>query len=122
MLRENRLVFSPRAAFEGGRCDAEQLAVRTGDGDATRFGPALKLAEAAIDLNAGAVRTRETRLRILVRLGKWDKALADVEACESLLRGRADFHRLAALVYRNLKLTTPAEEHERRAKELMADD
>jgi tetratricopeptide (TPR) repeat protein len=81
---------------------------------------ALKLAQAAVDLTGGAMRTRETRLRILVRLGRWDEALADVEACESLFHGRADFHRLAADVYEHLKLNAPAEEHRRQAEELEA--
>jgi tetratricopeptide (TPR) repeat protein len=81
---------------------------------------ALKLAEAAVSLTDGAVRTRETRLRILVRLGRWDDALHDVEVCESTYRGRADFHRLAAEVYEHLKLNAPAEEHRRQAEELEA--
>jgi tetratricopeptide (TPR) repeat protein len=80
---------------------------------------ALKLANAAVELTQGAVRTRETRLRILVRLGKWDEALRDVEACESLLRGQPDFHLLAAEVYNKLKLSGPAEEHRRRAEEIL---
>jgi tetratricopeptide (TPR) repeat protein len=79
---------------------------------------ALKLAQAAVEITGGAVRTRETRLRILVKLGRWDEALRDAEACESHFRGRADFHRLAAEVYEHLKLAAPAEEHRKRAAEL----
>lgn len=79
---------------------------------------ALKLAQAAVEITSGAVRTRETRLRILVKLGRWEEALRDVEACESFFRGRPDFHRLAADVYEQLKLNAPAEEHRKRADEL----
>lgn len=80
---------------------------------------ALKLANAAVDVTGGALRTRETRYRILMRLSRWEEALIDIEACEPLFRGSVDFHRAAAEVYTNLKLPAPAEKHRLRAEELL---
>lgn len=73
-----------------------------------------RLANAAVALSPKDPHCRDTRFRILVRLGRYQDALPDLEFCAKAFAGDADFHRIAADVYDHLKLPELAAEHRRR--------
>lgn len=76
---------------------------------------ALASADAAVTLSPGDPHFRDTRFRILAKLGRWREALDDLEFCASRMSGKPDFHRAAADVYDHLGLPDLAAEHRKKA-------
>ena len=93
------------------------LAWTTAFGDKPDLARALQLIDAALVRAPGNVQLRDTRGRILAKLGRWQEALVELEACLEHFEGQADFHRTIAGVYRRLELFELAERHDRFAAE-----
>lgn len=93
------------------------LAWSTAFGDKPDLPRALQLIDAALVRAPGNVQLRDTRGRILIKHGRWQEALVELEACVEHFEGQADFHRTIAGVYRRLELNELAERHERLAAE-----
>jgi Tfp pilus assembly protein PilF len=63
---------------------------------------------------------RNTRGTILVKLGRWEEGVKDLEFALPQLRVKGQTHASLALAYRNLGMSQLAAEHERLARELSA--
>lgn len=72
---------------------------------------ALALSNAAIEMHPQEPEYRDTRGRILVRLGRWKEALPDLEAALSGLRPSADLHNALADTYEHLGVPSMAANH-----------
>jgi tetratricopeptide (TPR) repeat protein len=81
---------------------------------------ALRLANAAIDVDPTHPEMRETRGVILARQQRWNEALPDLERALVALPGRASLHRTLADVYSQLGDETLAAKHERLADECIS--
>jgi tetratricopeptide (TPR) repeat protein len=79
---------------------------------------ALSLTNTALLKNPDDLRIRDTRGRILAKLGRPQEALADLEQCAEAQEGDATFHETIADVYRQLGLDEPAKRHRARAADL----
>jgi tetratricopeptide (TPR) repeat protein len=77
---------------------------------------ALALAEAALKSQPNRVAIRDTRGRILARMGRWKEALADLEAVLPALADDRELHRTLADVYEHLGNPSLAAEHKRLAE------
>jgi tetratricopeptide (TPR) repeat protein len=88
------------------------------------FGPqpdyprALAVIDSALAKAPNDLRMRDTRGRILAKLERWKDALIDLEACATLLRDDAEYHRVLAEVYDHLQLPDVAKRHRDKAIEL----
>jgi tetratricopeptide (TPR) repeat protein len=78
---------------------------------------ALAAAESAVALSPGDPHFRDTRFRILSRLGRWREAVDDLEFCAAQMNGVSDFHRAAAEVYDHLGLSDLAAVHRNKARD-----
>lgn len=76
---------------------------------------ALRLANAAIDVDPAHPEMRETRGVILARQQRWKEALPDLERALAALPGRTSLHRTLADVYSQLGDETLASRHEQLA-------
>jgi len=82
---------------------------------------ALSLCDLALRLTPKDLRIRDTRGRILSKMGRWKDALADLELCVQAMDGDAEYHAVLAHVYEQLGLQEPAAGHLRRLRELQAE-
>jgi tetratricopeptide (TPR) repeat protein len=78
---------------------------------------ALELSNRAVEHAPGNASFRDTRGRILARMGRCKEALPDLEAAVAASPRDADLHRTLADVYRRLGSPGMAEEHERLARD-----
>jgi tetratricopeptide (TPR) repeat protein len=76
---------------------------------------ALRLADLALERAPNTPGFRDTRGRILARMGRWKDALPDLEAAVAADPASPDLHQVLADVYRHLGLTDMADEHQRLA-------
>jgi tetratricopeptide (TPR) repeat protein len=77
---------------------------------------ALELVEAALARVPNQPRFRDTRGQILMKMGRWKEALADLEAALPVLTNSADLHRALAETYEHLGMAEMAAEHKRLAE------
>jgi tetratricopeptide (TPR) repeat protein len=91
------------------------LAVAMTQGPEPDLIQAARLADAAVAFSANNPHFRDTRFRILAKLGRYQDAVADLEFCAKAFTGDVEFHKTAADVYDHLKLPDLAAEHRRRA-------
>jgi tetratricopeptide (TPR) repeat protein len=77
---------------------------------------ALELANRALERAPNNPGFRDTRGRILARLGRWKEALPDLEAAVAAAPADPALHGVLADVYRHLGVAGMAEEHERLAQ------
>jgi tetratricopeptide (TPR) repeat protein len=78
---------------------------------------ALELANRAVEHAPAKPGFRDTRGRILARMGRWKEALPDLEAAVAASPHDRDLHRALADVYRNLGSPGMADEHDRLARD-----
>jgi tetratricopeptide (TPR) repeat protein len=78
---------------------------------------ALELANRAVEHAPTNASFRDTRGRILARMGRWKEALPDLEAAVAAAPRDRDLHRTLADVYRHLGSPGMADEHERLARD-----
>jgi tetratricopeptide (TPR) repeat protein len=81
---------------------------------------ALELANRAVEQSPNNPGFRDTRGRVLARLGRWKEALPDLETAVAAAPRDADLHGVLAETYRHLGSPGMAEEHERLAREKAA--
>jgi Flp pilus assembly protein TadD len=81
---------------------------------------ALQLADMAVEKSPREMNFRDTRGHILMKLGRWKEALADLEAALPTTPNPAEMHLSLAEVYRHLDAPAMAAEHQRLAKEKAA--
>jgi tetratricopeptide (TPR) repeat protein len=77
---------------------------------------ALGLANLALEGTPNNAGFRDTRGRILARLGRWKEALPDLEAAVAASPNDAGLHGVLADVYRHLNVPDMADEHQRLAE------
>ena len=78
---------------------------------------ALALVQSVADKYPNEPDVRNTRGTILVKLGRWDEGVKDLEFALPKLRVKGPTHASLAVAYRNLGLSDAANEHERLARE-----
>ena len=76
---------------------------------------ALGLANVAVEREPSNVNYRDTRGRILLSIGRWQEALADLEAVLTKAPATDGLHAALAEVYEKLGVQALAEEHKRLA-------
>ena len=76
---------------------------------------ALELIEGALKKQPANARFRETRGQVLVKMGKYQDALPDLEAGLRVMSGNRELHRALAETYRELGNPAMADEHRRLA-------
>ena len=81
---------------------------------------ALAIVQAVVDKYPNEPDVRNTRGTILVKLGRWEEGVKDLEFALPQLRVKGQTHASLALAYRNLGMGQLAAEHERLARELSA--
>ena len=74
---------------------------------------ALRLAEDAVQRNPRLASCLETRGQILAKLGRWERAVADLEAVTSVMPNSASVHAALADAYEHLGDESLAAEHRR---------
>ena len=72
---------------------------------------ALRLAQAAVAANVDNPEFLDTRGEILLRLGRWREAVADLERALPQARAKRRIHRSLATAYRELGQMELAESH-----------
>ena len=82
---------------------------------------ALDLSNLAVERSPNDPSFRDTRGRILMKLGRWKDALSDLEAALPGNSDNADLHKALAEVYDRLELPAMAAEHRRLAEKKAAD-
>jgi tetratricopeptide (TPR) repeat protein len=82
------------------------------------LGRALLLCDAALLLAPSDVHFRDTRGRILAKLGRYRDALVDLEIGGRVMDGDPEFHAVIAEVYEKLGLMVPAASHRKRLQQL----
>jgi len=78
---------------------------------------ALAIAQLLVEKFPDQPHFRDTRGQVLVKLGRWDDAVKDLEYALPRLNDKSATHTALAQVYENLGLRDLAAEHERLAKE-----
>lgn len=79
---------------------------------------ALAIVQPVVDRFPNEPDVRNTRGTILVKLGRWQEGVKDLEFALPKLRIKGPTHASLALAYRNLGMSQLAEEHDRLAREL----
>jgi tetratricopeptide (TPR) repeat protein len=95
---------------------ANNLALALTEGSAPELPRALSLVNLALDHSPGDVNFRDTRGRILARMGKWKEALPDLEAALTQRANQPELHRTLAETYDHLGVPAMAAEHKRLAE------
>jgi predicted Zn-dependent protease len=95
---------------------ANNLALALTAGNSPELARALSLVNLALDHAPGDVNFRDTRGRILARMGKWKEALPDLEAALTQRANQPELHRTLAETYDHLGVTAMAAEHKRLAE------
>jgi tetratricopeptide (TPR) repeat protein len=81
---------------------------------------ALQLADMAVEKSPREMNFRDTRGHILMKMGRWKEALADLEAALPGTPNPVEMHLSLAEVYQHLDAPAMAAEHQRLAKEKAA--
>jgi predicted Zn-dependent protease len=79
---------------------------------------ALTIIDAALRDRANDAGFRSTRGQVLVRLGRWQEAVRDLEFALPRVPPNRETHQALARAYRGMNLTSLADTHERKAAEL----
>ena len=96
---------------------ANNMALLLALGDPPDLPRALGIAQPLVEKFPDQPHFRDTRGQILVKLGRWDEAVKDLEFALPRLDDKGATHTALAQAYRNLGLRELAAEHERLAKE-----
>jgi tetratricopeptide (TPR) repeat protein len=95
---------------------ANNLACLLADSEPPELDRALQLSEAALRGRPDEPRFRDTRGRVLLKMGRWNEAVADLEAVLASRAKPAGLHEALARAYEGLGETTMAAEHRRLAR------
>ena len=107
---EQAYLASPQAALI-----ANNLAWMLANGDPPDLPRALELIESVLKREPNQLRFRNTRGHILAKLGKWQQAIADLEASLATLPDKSQCHTALAEAYDHLGQPSLANDHRRLA-------
>jgi tetratricopeptide (TPR) repeat protein len=96
---------------------ANNLAWLLSQSDPPDLPRALQLADMAVEKSPRETNFRDTRGHILMKMGRWKEALADLEAALPSTPNPVEMHLSLAEVYQRLDAPAMAAEHQRLAKE-----
>ena len=96
---------------------ANNMALLLALGNPPDLPQALAIAQLLVEKFPDQPHFRDTRGQVLVKLGRWDDAVKDLEYALPRLNDKSATHTALAQVYENLGLRDLAAEHERLAKE-----